>query len=272
MKKAFGTVLILLIIVTGLSLLAYPALSNFRSESGGSRAVKEYADKIGQLQPAAGSAEFARAEEYNRALYQNSVGAEPASVSASDYGFMLNPSADGMMGYIDIPAISCRLPIYHGTQASTLESYVGHLPSSSLPTGGESTHCVLTGHTGMPSAKLLSDLDKVKTGDRFTLTVLDRKLTYEVDSIRVVRPDETQALAIVEGEDYCTLVTCTPYGVNTHRLLVRGKRVSEAAPVEADVSDSLVDYLIHDPVMLSLAVILIMLMITFAVTRRGREQ
>ena len=180
MKKRIDTFLIVLIIMTGLSLFLYPTVSNLISERNSSQAIEEYSRKVGGLAEGAGGAELAKAYEYNASLYLNGSDSEPEGVSQSDYGNMLNISGDGMMGYVEIPKIKCRLPIYHGTDARTLESYIGHLPSSSLPVGGESTHCVLTGHTGMPSAKLLTDLDSVEVGDRFTVTVLDNKLIYEL--------------------------------------------------------------------------------------------
>ena len=271
MKKSIDTLLVTMIIVTGLSLFLYPTVSNFITERSGSQAIDGYSDNVSGLDDSLSDAELARAEEYNAALFRSSVNTEPTAVSQSDYDYMLNISGDGMIGYVDIPRINCRLPIYHGTDVKTLESYIGHLRSSSLPVGGESTHCVLTGHTGMPSAKLLTDLDSVEVGDRFTLTTLNRKLTYEVNSITVVKPDETDALKIIRGQDLCTLVTCTPYGINTHRLLVRGHRVADAEPVTASLSESFVDVLLHNPIMIALAVLLIMLMFTYAVTRINRE-
>ena len=269
MKKFIDTLLIVMIILTGLSLFLYPTVSNYISERNGSQAIEGYTENVSGLDEGASEAELARAERYNEALYRSSIDAEPTSVSQSDYEYMLNLSGDGMIGYIDIPRINVRLPIYHGTDGKTLESYVGHMPSSSLPIGGESTHCVLTGHTGMPSAKLLTDLNKMQTGDRFTVTTLNRKLTYEVESVTVVVPDETEALRIRRGEDLCTLVTCTPYGLNTHRLLVTGRRVEESAPREVTLSESFVDVLLSDPIMMALAALLIMLMLTYAVTKIG---
>ena len=138
---------------------------------------------------------------------------------------MLDISDNGIMGYIEIPSIKCSLPIYHGVDEAVLQIAVGHIEWTSLPVGGESTHCVLSGHRGLPSAKLFTNLDQLVVGDIFIMRVLDETLTYEVDQIRIVEPQDVEALKIVPGEDLCTLVTCTPYGVNTHRLLVRGHRV-----------------------------------------------
>ena len=269
MKKSIDTILIVLIILTGLSLFLYPTVSNYISERNSSRAIDNYSATVSGVEDAA---ELAKAQDYNAALYKSSIDSEPTAVSQSDYDNTLNITGDGMMAYIDIPRIHCRLPIYHGTDAQTLESYIGHLPSSSLPVGGESTHCVLTGHTGLPSAKLLTDLDAMEIGDRFTLTVFDSRLTYEVDSITVVKPDETEAFRILSGQDLCTLVTCTPSGINTHRLLVRGHRVVEDAPETAVISESFADALLHEPIMMALAALLIMLMLTYALAHQAPEK
>ena len=269
MKKFIDTLLIIMIILTGLSLFLYPTVSNYLSEQNGSQAINRYTGQVSVLDEGAGEAELARAERYNEALYRSSIDAEPTSVSQSDYEYMLNLSGDGMIGYIDIPRIGVRLPICHGTDGKTLESCVGHMPSSSLPVGGESTHCVLTGHTGMPSAKLLTDLNHMQTGDRFTVTTLNRCLTYEVESVTVVVPDETESLRIRRGEDLCTLVTCTPYGLNTHRLLVTGHRVAESEPEEVSLRESFADALLNDPIMMAFAALLVMLMLTYAVTKIG---
>ena len=142
------------------------------------------------------------------------------------YEKLLNVSGDGIMAYIEIPKIGCRLPIYHGTKESALQIAAGHLEWSSLPVGGESAHCVISGHRGLPRAKLFTDLDKMEEGDQFFITVLNKRLTYEVDQIQVVEPEEVEDLAIEKGKDYVTLVTCTPYAINTHRLLVRGHRIN----------------------------------------------
>lgn len=270
MKKTISAILIILIIMTGLFLFLYPTVSNIISERESSRTIDRYSESVGGLGGAERIDELQKAREYNRALYAESIG-EEYMVSASDYNSVLNIGGDGMMAYIEIPAISCRLPVYHGTEASTLESYVGHLPSSSLPVGGESTHCVLTGHTGLPSARLLTDLDKLKEGDRFTLTTLDSRLTYEVDRVLVVEPDETEALKTEEGLDLCTLVTCTPYGVNTHRLLVRGRRVADSDEEITAGNGSLAEILINNPVMLALAALLIILMAALAFMRLQRK-
>lgn len=166
-----------------------------------------------------------QAQQYNQKLVQRQNGFSFSEAMRQEYESLLNPSGDGMMGYIEIPCIGVRLPIYHGTEDSELQNGVGHLEWTSLPVGGPSTHCALSGHRGLPSAKLLSNLDKVKEGDIFILYILGNELTYQVDQIRIVEPEDVSCLSTEEGKDLCTLITCTPYGVNTHRLLVRGHRV-----------------------------------------------
>jgi sortase A len=169
-----------------------------------------------------------QAEQYNQELYERGSTLELNDEERAEYNSTLSFSGDGLMGYIEIPSIDVSLPIYHGSEEKVLQEGVGHLEGSSLPVGGESSHCVLVGHRGLPTAKLFSDLDQLKEGDVFTITILDETLTYEVDQIRIVEPQEVDDLAIEEGADYCTLVTCTPYGINSHRLLVRGRRIDNA--------------------------------------------
>lgn len=184
----------------------------------------------------------------------------------AEYESMLNVDSNGIMGYVEIPKINCSLPIYHGTTASVLQTAIGHLEWTSLPVGGESTHCVLSGHRGLPSAKLFTNLDKLNEGDIFMLRVMDEVLTYEVDQILIVEPQQVEALRIVEGQDYCTLVTCTPYGINTHRLLVRGHRIENVkkankARVAADaiqIEPLIVAPAIATPMLLLLLVILLL--------------
>ncbi len=179
---------------------------------------------------------WAAAEEYNRSLLEKE---DPFRLDQEELDYvatLLNPLGTGMMGYLDIPKINVRIPIYQGTEESVLQSGAGWWIGTSLPTGGESTHCVITAHNGLVKARLFTDLDQLEEGDRFTLSVLDRSLTYEVDQILVTEPDEFEPLQIVDGADYVTLYTCTPYGVNTHRLLVRGRRVETAAGAEHGAS------------------------------------
>ena len=225
MRKHASTMILILILVVGLSLMLYPSLSNWWNEAHQSRAIAAYSQEVSKLDENRYDELWQQAWEYNRSL----VGRENAYLlddsQKAEYERLLDVSGMGIMGYIEIPSLKVSLPIYHGTEESVLQVAVGHLEWTSLPVGGESTHCVLSGHRGLPSAKLFTDLDRLVVGDRFRLGVLDQVLTYEVDQILIVEPQETEALLIEEGKDLCTLVTCTPYGINTHRLLVRGHRV-----------------------------------------------
>lgn len=225
MRKHASTIFLILILVVGLSLMLYPSLSNWWNEAHQSRAIAAYSQEVSKLDENRYDELWQQAWEYNRSL----IGRENVYLlddsQKAEYERLLDVSGMGIMGYIEIPSINVSLPIYHGTEESVLQVAVGHLEWTSLPVGGESTHCVLSGHRGLPSAKLFTDLDRLVVGDRFRLGVLDQVLTYEVDQILIVEPQDTEALLIEEGKDLCTLVTCTPYSINTHRLLVRGHRV-----------------------------------------------
>ena len=222
------TILLVLIFLLGLSLLLYPAVSDYWNSQHQTRAIAVYSEEVSGLDEDQYQALWEAAAAYNASLLERNNAYLLTEEQKAAYEQLLNVSGLGIMGYIEIPSIDCSLPIYHGTEESVLQIAIGHLEWTSLPVGGESTHCVLSGHRGLPSAKLFTNLDKLQEGDVFLLRVLDEVLTYEVDQILIVEPQETGALRIVEGEDLCTLVTCTPYGINTHRLLVRGHRIENA--------------------------------------------
>ena len=222
------TILLVLIFLLGLSLLLYPAVSDYWNSKHQTRAIAVYSEEVSGLDEDQYQALWEAAAAYNASLLERDNAYLLTEEQKAAYEQLLNVSGLGIMGYIEIPSIDCSLPIYHGTEESVLQIAIGHLEWTSLPVGGESPHCVLSGHRGLPSAKLFTNLDKLQEGDVFLLRVLDEVLTYEVDQILIVEPQETGALRIVEGEDYCTLVTCTPYGINTHRLLVRGHRIENA--------------------------------------------
>lgn len=226
MRKHLSTVLLLFILFIGLSLLLYPSVSDYWNSFHQTRAIASYAEQVANLDNNAYDQLWEEARAYNQSLLARSNSYLLSQEQKAEYERLLDVSGLGIMGYIEIPSIDCSLPIYHGTEESVLQIAVGHLEWTSLPVGGMSTHCVLSGHRGLPSAKLFTNLDKLREGDTFLLRVLDEVLTYEVDQILIVEPQETGALQIVEGRDYCTLVTCTPYGINTHRLLVRGRRIT----------------------------------------------
>lgn len=228
MKKKsnhFTTLMLVALLLAGLSLLLYPSFSNYWNSLHQTRAIAGYAENVAALDEDQYDSYWRAAQAYNDTLLERVTGFALTDAQQEEYTSLLDISGLGIMGYIEIPEINCSLPIYHGTAESVLQIAVGHLEWSSLPVGGESTHCVLSGHRGLPSAKLFTHLDQLREGDIFMLRVLDEVLTYEVDQILIVEPQETSALTVVPGEDLCTLVTCTPYGINTHRLLVRGHRI-----------------------------------------------
>lgn len=225
-KGTFSTFLLILVLVLGLSLLLYPSFSDYWNSLHQSHAIATYAEEVAHLDTDKYQHIWDAALAYNRSLLQRPNEFLLSEEQMADYQTQLNLSGNGVMGYIEIPSIGVSLPIYHSVEETVLQIAVGHIEWTSLPTGGASTHCVLSGHRGLPSAKLFSDLDQLREGELFMLRILDELLTYEVDQILIVEPHEVDALLIQEGKDLCTLVTCTPYGVNSHRLLVRGHRVA----------------------------------------------
>ncbi len=232
-KKKSGnasTIILVAIFFVGLCVLLYPAVSDFWNEKRQSQAIINYDDLIVDLTPEDYSAFFSQADSYNQKIRNMSFPFLNHKDIADEYYSILDVNGDGMMGYITIEKIKVQLPVYHGTSDRVLNSAVGHVEGSSLPVGGESTHTVLSAHRGLPSAKLFTNLDKLDIGDIFTIRILDRTVTYQVDQILIVLPEKTDDLNIVQGEDYCTLVTCTPYGINTHRMLVRGTRIENIEP------------------------------------------
>ncbi len=224
MKRRLPTIILLSTFLVGLSVLLYPAISDFINQKNQSKAIDNYNELVSIMTDEEKEQYFAKAEEYNKQLYET-----PGSFYMPDkvegYEKLLNATENGIMGYLSIDKIRVELPIYHGTSDSVLNIASGHLKGSALPVGGKNTHCIISAHRGLPGAKLFTDLDMLEEGDVFTITVLDRLITYEVDQIRTILPSDEGELLTVAGEDYCTLLTCTPYGINTHRLLVRGKRI-----------------------------------------------
>lgn len=223
-RKHISTIFIILIFLVGLGFISYPTVSNLWNQAHQSRAIATYSKQVEKLDDSENKKMLKAARKYNKSLLKKSDHWKLSKKDKKKYESLLDVSGTGIMGYIEIPKIDCSLPIYHGTDEGALQIAIGHLEGSSLPVGGKSTHCVLSGHRGLPSARLFTDLDQMEEGDVFVLNVLGRKLAYEVDQIKVVLPDEMSDLEIVQGKDLCTLVTCTPYGINTHRLLVRGHR------------------------------------------------
>ena len=223
-----GNAVLILIFLAGVGLLVYPTFSDWWNDLHQSRAIAGYVEKVSDMSDEKNRAMWEAAQAYNKKLLAKSGDRFALTYEEKEaYNKVLDVTGTGIMGYVNIPKIAVSLPIYHGTDPAVLEIAVGHIEGSSLPVGGKGTHCVISGHRGLPSAKLFTDIDRLKEGDTFQLQVLNRTLTYEVDQIRIVLPDQLEDLAIDPDKDYCTLVTCTPYGVNTHRLLVRGHRIRE---------------------------------------------
>ena len=224
MKKNKSTLILILVFFVGLSVMLYPTISDYVNQRNQSRAVANYAQSVDTMTDADYSAYFDAADAFNAQVAANE-NALYRPDQLSGYYDTLDITGTGIMGYITIAKIGVELPIYHGTSDSVLQIAAGHLEGTSLPVGGASTHAVISAHRGLPSAKLFTNLDQLEVGDTFTITVLDRVLTYEVDKITIVLPTQTDDLLVADGKDYVTLMTCTPYGINTHRLLVRGRRV-----------------------------------------------
>ena len=266
MKKHSGTILLVLIFFVGLAVMLYPTISDYINQRNQTRVVNSYAQQVDGLSDADYTAYFDAADVFNQ-----EIAADPDALYHADrfstYSTTLDVTGTGIMGYITIEKIGVELPIYHGTSDSVLQIAAGHLEGTSLPVGGGSTHAVISAHRGLPSAKLFTNLDELEAGDTFTITVLDRVLTYEVDRISIVLPTETDLLQPVEGQDYVTLMTCTPYGINTHRLLVRGHRVNTRESqkhVRVTADATRIDPIITAPVIAlpMLAVLLIWLLVT----------
>jgi sortase A len=272
MKKHISTIVFVLLLLAGLSLLLYPTVSDHWNAARQTQAIAKYTEAVEELDQTEIKRLWKEAEEYNESLAGDDGRYTLSAEEEAEYEELLNVDGDGVMTYIDIPLLNLTLPVYHGTGEESLQVAVGHVPGSSLPVGGKGTHCVLSGHRGLPSAKLFSDINMLKEGDIFRLYTLNQVLTYKVDQIRIVLPDEVEDLEIDPEQDYCTLVTCTPYGVNTHRLLVRGRRVENS---EDDI-DGLADALQFDPVMVAPAIGIPLLVIIYVILqvhgkRRGRR-
>ena len=262
-KPDYTNLVLVLVFFIGLSVLLYPPFSNWWNSRVQSRAIVDYEAMMNAFKPEDYTEEFRKADEYNAAIWKI-----PYPLMYHDqvpgYDETLNITGNGIMGYISIEKLQVELPIYHGTGEAVLNIAVGHVEGTSLPAGGPDTHCVLSAHRGLPSARLFTDLDKMEEGDIFTLTVLDRVLTYQVYKIEIVLPHEVDSLYVVEGEDLCTLTTCTPYGINTHRLLIHGTRVE--TPEEKNIYiaseayriDSLIlTPIVAAPMLLALLIILL---------------
>ena len=272
MKKNKSTIILILVFFVGLSVMLYPTLSDYVNQRNQSRAVASYAQDVDTMTDADYSAYFDAAAAFNAQVAANE-NALYRPDQLTGYNDTLDITGTGIMGYITISKIGVKLPIYHGTSDSVLQIAAGHLEGSSLPVGGTSTHAVISAHRGLPSAKLFTNLDQLEVGDTFTITVLDRVLTYEVDKISIVLPTETDELKIAEGKDYVTLMTCTPYGINTHRLLVRGRRIetpNQYKRIRVTAEALKIEPIIVAPIM-ALPMLLILLIDMLLSTRKPKK-
>ncbi|WP_307977147.1 class C sortase [uncultured Streptococcus sp.] len=239
LKQNWTTFLLVFILLIGLSLLLYPTVSDYWNSFHQSKAVAAYVEKVEDMSQEETDKMLEAARAYNQTLPQGVIlDLNLSAEQKSTYNQVLNVTDAGIMAYVEIPKLNTTMPIYHGTDDAILQVAIGHIPGTSLPVGGKGTHAVISGHRGLPSAKLFTDIDQLVEGDTFLIQVMDETLTYEVDQIRTVTPDDVSALAIDPKQDYVTLVTCTPYGVNTHRLLVRGHRIANQAKIARVTSDA----------------------------------
>lgn len=272
LKKNWTTILLVAILLVGIGLFVYPSFSDYWNSFHQSKAVTSYVENVTNLDKELYDKLWNDAVAYNEKIAQNGIQWTMTEEEKKEYNEYLKVDDTGIMGYIEIPVIDCSLPIYHGIDESVLQVAIGHIEGSSLPVGGKGSHCVISGHRGLPSARLFTDLDKLVEGDIFMLHTLDATLTYEVDQIRIVEPTDLSNLQIEEGKDLCTLVTCTPYGINTHRLLVRGHRIAnqdEAPDVRVSADATQIDPVQVAP-FLAAPILLILLFMVFFGTKRRR--
>ncbi len=271
-KGIFSTIFLLLMLLVGLSVMLYPTISDWWNSKVQSRAVAGYEEAVKNMTPEDYSRYFAEAEDYNRRLLGLAAPFADAD-KVEGYEDALNISNTGIMGYITIPSIKVELPIYHGTSPEVLNIAAGHLQGSSLPVGGANTHAVISAHRGLPSARLFTDLDQLDKGDLFTITVLDRVFTYEVEKILTVKPEEVDKLAVIPNGDYVTLMTCTPYGINTHRLLIRSRRTDNVEKHEVRIFADMVkvDPMLVIPFIAAPLFIILMCFWMFGGRRRHRK-
>lgn len=271
-KGTLSTIILTLMLLVGLSVMLYPTVSDWWNSKVQSRAIASYSENLTQIDDNQYEEILQLADEYNKRLLTVSSPFVNYD-NVGGYWKSLDISGTGIMGYITIPQINVELPIYHGTGEAVLNIAVGHLEGSSLPVGGPDTHCVLSAHRGLPSARLFTDLDQLVVGDCFTITILDEVLTYEVEEINIVLPHEMDKLAVHPNKDYVTLMTCTPYGVNTHRLLLRSKRVDTVYEQERIIRVS-ADAVKMDPMLvvpLLSAPLVLLLLIFWGITGRKRK-
>ena len=257
--------------LVGIGLLLYPSIANYWNQFHQTRAIMAYSETVSSLSQKEYNEILNSAREYNKKLGETGIVWKMSEAQKEEYEKQLAIDDSGIMGYVSIPKFHIKLPVYHGTQERVLQIAIGHLEQTSLPVGGENSHCEVSGHRGLPSARLFTDLDKIKEGDTWTMNVLNETLTYECDQIRIVEPEDLSNLQIENKKDLCTLITCTPYGVNTHRLLVRGHRIPN---VDGDANLT-ADAIRIEPVFIApffaVPTIIILLIILLVSTRRAKR-
>lgn len=273
---SISTLILIAILLVGLGIIMYPSVSDWWNSMHASQAIAGYVSAVEDMSAQEKADILEAAREYNARLLSG-VDFMLSDEEYAEYESLLNITGTGIMGYVQISAIGVNLPIYHSVDETILQIAVGHVPGSSLPVGGERTHAVLSGHRGLPSARLFTDLDQMVEGDIFTINIMDETITYMVDQIRIVLPEEVDDLAIQDGRDYCTLVTCTPYGINTHRMLVRGKRIENIAGEVVVVSEAvrIPNYLVAPAIgipMLFLSLIIMLIYYRVRGPRKSKEQ
>lgn len=274
-KKSFSTIILIVILIVGLILLLYPTVSDYWNSFHQTRAIASYTQSVEQVDSEEYDKFLANAQAYNQTLLGKELRFFLSEEETETYNSLLDVTGTGIMGYIEIPKIECTLPIYHGTDEGVLQVAIGHIEGTSLPVGGSSTHCVVSGHRGLPSAKLFTELDELVKGDLFMLRVLDEVFTYSVDQILIVEPDDVSALEIERGKDLCTLVTCTPYGINTHRLLVRGHRVEnlkETSVIRVTADATQIEPLLVAPIVAMPILLVLLVFLLFDTRKKGNKR
>ena len=270
-KRNLLTVVMTAGLVAGITLLLYPSVANYWNTYHSAKTIMNYSETVANMDKEDYKRILKSAREYNDRLAETGMKWMLTDAEREEYNKELAIDDTGIMGFVSIPKFHIRCPIYHGTDEELLQRAIGHLEGSSLPVGGKSTHTLVSGHRGLPSAKLFTDLDKVKEGDTWTITVLNETITYECDQVRIVLPDNLSDLNIEEGKDLCTLITCTPYGVNTHRLLVRGHRVPNANGTASVTADAIQIEPIYIAPFVAGPILIILLIILLISTRRAKR-
>ena len=270
-KKNLFTVVMTAGLIAGLGLLLYPSVSNYWNSFHQTRAIMGYQESVSNMTAEDYKLILQEARAYNKRLAGTGIIWKMNESQRKEYNSKLKIEGTEVMAYISMPKFHIKVPIYHGTEESVLQIAIGHIEGSSLPVGGKSTHCLISGHRGLPSARLFTDLDKVKEGDTWTITTLNETYTYECDQIRIVEPDDLSNLQIIEGQDLCTLITCTPYGVNTHRLLIRGHRIPNADGAADLTADAIQIEPIYVAPVMAVPALIILLIVLLLSARRAKS-